>query len=107
MVCYFSHYFITLYNLSLQHFLMVMYNLKIGSHNIGGGASKLSHSDLISLISKFDIYCIQECWIDSSVQDISMPGYEVYRGLRKKGNKKKVFGGCLVFVKEELDNKHV
>ncbi len=85
-----------------------MYNLKIGSHNIqGGAAGKLKHYDLISLVSKFDIYCIQECWIDSSVQVISMPGYEVYRSLRTKGNKKRVFGGCLVFVKDELHNRHV
>lgn len=83
-----------------------MVNLKIGSHNInGGGKAKLSHVDLVDRISQFDIYCIQECWLEHNDDCINVPGYKYYRSLRKKGKNKRVYGGCLLFFKQELDNR--
>ena len=74
-------------------------NLIIGSQNIQGGArAKLSHDDLVSKICSHDIFCVQESWLDQSACFIDIPGYNVYRSLRKKGRKlekKHVFGGSV------------
>ncbi len=86
-------------------------NLTIGSHNIQGGAmTKLSQVEVKNVIMNHDIYCIQESWLDNRNGDddicINIPGYRVYRSVRAKGKKKRIFGGNLVFIKEQYEGKH-
>ena len=84
--------------------------LHIGSHNLnGGGLTKLSHIDLVLEIQKYDVYCIQECWLSNDIDtsNISIPGYKFYRSLRPKGKRKRIYGGCLVFYREEYENRYI
>ncbi len=93
--------------------IMLTDNLKIGCHNIQGGAKrKLSHKDVVDEICQHDIYCIQESWLHNEGYghgggSIDIPGYKVYKSLRKKGKKKHVFGGSLIYFKKEYEEKHV
>ena len=85
--------------------------LKIGNQNIQGGAlRKLSHSDLVKVVSSHDIFCIQEACLENNagcteIPDI--PGYKCFKNLRNKGKKKRVFGGNLIYYRKEYENKYI
>ena len=77
--------------------------LKIGSVNIQGGITrKLQEDDVIDLVKKFDICCLQESWLTSG-NSLSIDDYIIHRSDRKKGKKLNVgSGGVVTLLRSRL-----
>ena len=84
-------------NIMRQKKLFASAQLTLGSFNIQGGFnSKNRFPDFNTLLSDFDICCLQETWLE--YEDIvDIPGFECFRSERKKGKKAyKNSGGVLM-----------
>ena len=82
---------------------MTQYRLKIGSWNIQGGVGrKVCSGELQTLISGYDIYCLQETWL-TCAESINVPGYHIHRSDRKKKDRaRKGSGGVITLFKHSI-----
>ena len=76
--------------------------LNIGHLNINGLRSKIDFLRIFLRKHKFDILCLNETKIDSTVSDteVSVPGYKIFRQDRNCHG-----GGVLIFAAENLTTK--
>ena len=75
-------------------------HINIGSLNVCGLKRRLHYLEFQSLISKYDVFCVQEAKLDN-VDVISMPNYTFLSQTRKQKFVRRS-GGIGVFVKNEL-----
>ena len=78
--------------------------LSIGSMNVQGSLNqKCSTSDLINIITKHDIMCLQESWL-TPADKAEFRGYHWFRSDRKKQKRKKQNprGGIITFFKSDI-----
>ena len=77
-----------------------MEDISIISWNICRGiASKLESQDFLNIITKHDIVCLYECWIEENVL-IELEGYECFAFPRVHGKG----GGIVIFIRSTISN---
>lgn len=81
------------------------YKLLIGSQNINGGLNaKCKYVDFVNVVKKFDLFCIQETWLQEQ-QCFNIPGYHFYRSDRKKHKRaRRGSGGVVILFKNKLQH---
>ena len=58
------------------------------------------------LLTRSDIFCLQETWLEDQDKVVDFPGYSHFRSERKNKEKSsKKFWGALVYYKTKLSNK--
>ena len=87
-------------NMNVKH-----YKLSIGCQNINGGLrTKCKYVQFLNVVKKFDIFCIQESWLQEQ-QCFNIPGYHYYRSERVKHKRaKRGSGGIAILFKSKLQH---
>ena len=65
----------------------------------GDLTGKLNNEDFIKMVSKYDIVCLTECWINHKSK-LKLRGYHCFRNCRTRAKyAKRDSGGVCIFVK--------